>query len=250
MRLFRRRLILILGSILLAYHADFSQSSTQNGVRLFEEGKYDAAVQALKKRAGDDAMAAYYLGLSYEKLGQTSEAVGAYKKSFDNGMYLISIDLIKKYRSAPQIKEDILLGKNVPRDEKVKAAYDSLSRLAEIDPDKIKNAEEWENKRLVLEPFMGNPVDDSSPTPLKILSKPFPTYTQEARQNQISGDVRLLIFFLANGKIGPVYPTRELPYGLTENSIDVARRIKFVPATRNGQPITVARIINYNFMLY
>src|ERR1044072_4396405 len=130
MRLFCRRLILALASVLIVSQAAFPQRGTQDGVRLFEEGNYDAAVQALKKRAGDAASAAYYLGLSYQKLGEMSEAAAAYKKSFDNAMYLISIELIKKYRSAPQIKEDILLGKDAPRDEKIKAAYDSLSRLA------------------------------------------------------------------------------------------------------------------------
>jgi len=47
-----------------------------------------------------------------------------------------------------------------------------------------------------------------------------------------------------------VIPANDLPNGLTEQAIAAARQIKFVPATRDGQPITVTKIIEYNFSIY
>ena len=60
----------------------------------------------------------------------------------------------------------------------------------------------------------------------------------------------MLVFFLANGKIGPVFPFNELPYGLTESSIDAAKAISFTPATKNNQNVTVIKVVEYGFTLF
>ncbi len=91
---------------------------------------------------------------------------------------------------------------------------------------------------------------DSVVRKLQILSKPSPQYTNEARQNATEGVVRLRVVFTASGQIGSVIPANDLPNGLTEQAIAAARQIKFVPATRDGQPITVTKIIEYNFSIY
>lgn len=85
---------------------------------------------------------------------------------------------------------------------------------------------------------------------IAILSKPKPPYTDAARQNQITGVVRLRVQFLASGQIGSVTPIGGLPYGLTEQAISAAKSIKFQPALQNGQPVTVSKIMEYNFTIY
>ncbi len=85
---------------------------------------------------------------------------------------------------------------------------------------------------------------------LRIISKPKATYTDQARQNQIQGNVTLRITFLANGSIGSITPVSGLGYGLTEQAIAAARRIQFEPAKVNGVAQTVSKTFQYGFTIY
>ena len=85
---------------------------------------------------------------------------------------------------------------------------------------------------------------------VKILSQPKPPYTDSARQNQVTGVVRLKVTFTANGQIGSISPVSGLPYGLTENAIAAARQIRFEPAKKNGQPVTSTRTVEYSFSIF
>jgi len=84
----------------------------------------------------------------------------------------------------------------------------------------------------------------------QIISKPRANYTDAARQNQIQGKVRLRVTFSASGRIGNVSSINDLPDGLTEQAIAAARQIKFQPEMRNGEPITLIKIVEYNFTIY
>ena len=83
-----------------------------------------------------------------------------------------------------------------------------------------------------------------------IISKPRANYTDAAKINEIEGVVRVRVTFLDSGEIGSVTPVSGLPYGLTEQAIAAARRIKFEPATRDGVPYTVTKIVEYSFSVY
>jgi TonB family protein len=85
---------------------------------------------------------------------------------------------------------------------------------------------------------------------VQILSKPRPSYTDAARQNQVTGVVRLRVTFLASGQIGAVSPVSGLSYGLTEQAIAAAKQIRFEPAKVNGVPQTVSMTIEYSFSIY
>lgn len=94
------------------------------------------------------------------------------------------------------------------------------------------------------------PVREIVTVPFKILSKPRATYTDAARQNQVTGVVRLRVTFSASGAIGSISPVSGLPYGLTEQAISAARAIKFEPQKKNGQAVAVTKIIEYSFTIY
>ncbi len=85
---------------------------------------------------------------------------------------------------------------------------------------------------------------------LKFLEKPISRYTNLARENNITGTVRLKVVFLANGKIGEIKVIQGLEFGLTNQAVESAKQIKFEPATQNGKPINVVKIIEYNFNIY
>lgn len=80
--------------------------------------------------------------------------------------------------------------------------------------------------------------------------KPEPEYTEQARRNRVSGTVRLRIVLGADAKVQHIYPTRRLPDGLTEAAITAARKIKFIPAMKDGRPVSQFVTVEYNFNIY
>jgi TonB family protein len=80
--------------------------------------------------------------------------------------------------------------------------------------------------------------------------KPEPQYTEEARKNQIIGTVRLQAVFTASGQVTQIRALRELPNGLTEKAIAAARQIRFQAATKDGHPVSMYMVLEYNFNLY
>jgi TonB family protein len=84
----------------------------------------------------------------------------------------------------------------------------------------------------------------------RLISKPEPQYTEDARKNQITGTVVLKCVFSSNGSVTNIRTVSGLPYGLTERAIAAARQIKFVPATKDGHQVSMWMQLEYNFNLY
>jgi TonB family protein len=84
----------------------------------------------------------------------------------------------------------------------------------------------------------------------RVLSKPEPQYTEEARRNQITGTVVLRAVFSKTGEVINIRAVSPLPFGLTERAIAAARQIRFVPATKDDHPVSVHMQLEYNFNLY
>lgn len=75
-------------------------------------------------------------------------------------------------------------------------------------------------------------------------------YTEEARANKIQGSVLLQLTYTFDGRIENIRVIRGLPDGLSESAIEAAKKIRFQPAMKNGQPVSVRGNIEFNFTLY
>jgi TonB family protein len=84
----------------------------------------------------------------------------------------------------------------------------------------------------------------------RVLAKPEPQYTEDARRNQITGSVVLRVIFSRTGEVTNIRAIHLLPFGLTERAIAAARQIRFRPALREGRPVNVYMQLEYNFNLY
>ena len=84
----------------------------------------------------------------------------------------------------------------------------------------------------------------------RLAMKPEPRYTEPARQNEITGTVVLKVVFASNGSVTNIRTVSGLPYGLTEQAIDAARKIKFLPAVKDGKFVSMWMQLEYNFNLY
>jgi len=87
-------------------------------------------------------------------------------------------------------------------------------------------------------------------TRARVLSKPEPQYTEEARRQQITGTVILSVVFSRTGQVTNIRTIQPLCCGLTEKAIAAARSIRFVPAMRGGQVVSTYMQLEYNFNLY
>ncbi len=84
-------------------------------------------------------------------------------------------------------------------------------------------------------------------TPLKIISKPRPGYTDEARNSNVSGIIVAAVLFGASGKVENVLIIKRLGAGLDQQVARAARAIKFEPQKENGKPVAVVKMVEYSF---
>lgn len=84
----------------------------------------------------------------------------------------------------------------------------------------------------------------------RVLEKPEPTYTEAARKNQITGTVVLRAVFSSSGTVTNIHAVSGLPDGLTERAIAAAKQIRFIPAQKDGHPVSMWMELQYNFNLY
>jgi TonB family protein len=92
---------------------------------------------------------------------------------------------------------------------------------------------------------------DAAPTStsVEITDKPNPVYTAEARALKIEGEVLLEVMFGANGRLQVGRVVRGLGHGLDEAAMAAANKIRFKPATRNGQAVDSTAIVHVVFQL-
>jgi TonB family protein len=86
-------------------------------------------------------------------------------------------------------------------------------------------------------------------TPVEIISKPRPAYTQEARDLHLEGEVSLEVVFSASGAVQVVKVVRGLGHGLDQAAEQAAGQIRFRPGTRDGVPVDTRATIHIMFEL-
>ncbi len=91
---------------------------------------------------------------------------------------------------------------------------------------------------------------DPSVTPLKILTKPQPRYTDKARQELITGTITLAILFSESGRITQAIVLKGLGGGLNEAALRAAYGITFEPSKKDGKPLSQIKIVSYTFSIY
>lgn len=88
-------------------------------------------------------------------------------------------------------------------------------------------------------------------SPLVILFKPKARYPRsETGIVCLQGTVTLRVQFRFDGTIGKISTIKGLPYGATENAIEAAGQIQFLPETKDGYYITTSRPVSFTFNIY
>jgi TonB family protein len=239
--------------------ANTAADAREQGINLYRQGNDREATEALRravKQRKEDMSAWHYLGLAYSRQGKTSDARKAHEKAAKLGEIMLDKLL------------DVAVSKNPGLDVRLFSALlneaaDSAEKYLALSskPSKSK-VEEWSERAELLRDYARLSEEGSENPAFKIytpsevtikpriLSRPEPQYTEEARQNQVTGTVVLRAVFAADGRVRAIRVVSGLPHGLTSAAIKAARRIKFSPAMIDGQPTSQYIQIEYNFNLY
>jgi len=84
-------------------------------------------------------------------------------------------------------------------------------------------------------------------TPVSILDRPHPVYSDEGRTLRIEGDVILDVVFLASGQLQVNSVVSGLGHGLDQAAVQAAKQIHFKPATRDGHPVDFPARVRISF---
>ncbi|HEV2718912.1 MAG TPA: energy transducer TonB [Thermoanaerobaculia bacterium] len=82
-----------------------------------------------------------------------------------------------------------------------------------------------------------------------VIKRVEPKYTDEARQNDVSGIVILEVVIDKDGRVKNAQVLKPLPFGLDQAALDAVRQWEFKPGTLNGAPVDVLFNLTVNFML-
>ena len=88
-----------------------------------------------------------------------------------------------------------------------------------------------------------------SAAPPTIRYKPNPAYSAEGLERKIQGDVVLEVIFLASGQIKVTRVVSGLDFGMDDEAIHAAQRIRFTPAMLDGKPVDFSARIRIEFRL-
>ena len=83
--------------------------------------------------------------------------------------------------------------------------------------------------------------------PPEFLTRVKPEYTAEAERADVHATVEVMVVLRSTGEVGEAEITRWAGFGLEDSALRAIRQLKFSPATRNGQPVSVRAMIRYNF---
>lgn len=86
-------------------------------------------------------------------------------------------------------------------------------------------------------------------TPVEILFKPKPVYSEEGRSLKIEGQVAIQVVFLSTGTVRIIRVLHGLGHGLDEAAQQAALQVRFRPATRGGVPVDTDATIYITFEL-
>jgi TonB family protein len=196
----------------------------------------------------DKSAALHAIGWDYYGMRNYDEAIAAYQNTLQyNPQFEDSLYEIGRVRLAQGNRDEV-----VQISAKLTSPYNEWL-LKEISLSTPRARPEINTKS---SPAPTTQSDQTKPEPMTaslkptILYKEKARYTEMARQQSIQGKVVLNVIFFSDSQIGSVRVVRGLPYGLTAQALIAAQKIRFDPALKNGQPISVRGNLEFSFNLY
>lgn len=151
------------------------------------------------------------------------------------------------------------MGVNLYNEGQYQKSIEALTKEADKETDlwlyigmanlKLKRNDEAIAAFLKADAFAGPEITDVD-TRSKNLVRKRPGYTDQAREKNVQGSVKIALEINAEGRVTTAFPFKTLPHGLTENAVKSAKASTFTPAIKNGKAVPTIRIMSYGFTVY
>jgi TonB family protein len=231
------------------------------GHMMKHEEALKAHQQALLYAAGENSKlekeaAQYAIGWDHYRLKQYPEALEAYLRALEiNPKYQVALYEIGRVYIAREQREKVL-----PIAQQLDSQYrqlllKELELLLPLPMEASPSQVNALNQPAISATAAPNTVEAQtqtvSPTMRPIVTtRDKAKYTEIARQNRIYGVVVLSVIFAADGTLNRARVLRPLPFGLTGQALLAVEKIRFTPALKDGQPVSVRGNLEYSFSLY
>ena len=235
--------------------ANSSSADRDRGLQLYKQGDAKGAIEVLRatvNRDKEDGDAWHYLGLALLGVGDKSGG----RKAFEKAATLRIDDVYRFNYTGPPKTDEERKARWQATLARLDSALDSVEHYVALTPkpssewrtrlDNLRKDKEYYEKAPETGIFSAKDVT----TKARIVSKPEPAYTEEARQHDEVGTVILRAVFAFDGTVRNIVVFRGLKYGLNERAVQAARKIKFIPATKDGHPVSMYMQLEYNFILF
>jgi TonB family protein len=232
---------------------DFADALAKLAFTLILGNRSERALQMAERamQAGDRSAEAHYV------IGEASLKAEAHDRALEEAEQALQIN-------PHLIPALVLKGMAHYGLKQYDKAAESFATLLSISPDNV-DAEAWQTELEHLRQSAARAKETQPPAPqgepsvfttrqvtakARVLTKPEPQYTEEARRAGVEGTVVLRAVFSSDGKIKNFFVVSWRPYGLTTRALQAAKRMRFTPASIDGQPVSQYIQIEYNFNLF
>ena len=227
--------------------AQFANPSDRDrAIGLIQQGNLPEAIpvlSALVKKNKKDVRAWHWLGVALEKQGKLGDALKAHERAAKIADELQTVAM-----------EDLKSISTSELSEGADSADRFVSLKASLSEAKKK---EWRDRTDFLRFFATQSStkleiysSKDVTTKARVISKPEPSYSEDARKNQVTGTIVLRAVFAADGHVRAIRVIHGLEDSLDKRAVDAARHIKFIPAMKDGKPVSMWMQLEYNFNLY
>jgi TonB family protein len=204
------------------------------------------------------AQAHYAIGWAYYRLLRYDEAIASYQQALESDPgYFEALHEIGRVRIAQGNREEVLnIGRKLHPDLRDMLIKEMSPRLPgdRPGPDAGKKSESdrppVSQPGVSVKPIEGGVQPMAATLKPTILYKEKAKYTESARENGIYGTVVLSVVFEADGTLTRMKVIRDLPYGLAAQAMTAAEKIRFQPAIKDGNPVSVRGNLEFTFNLY
>jgi len=233
-----------------AQHRGDPRGAYKEGISALDGADYEKAAEYFKQAAAgkpDDMRTFYYFGLCLLKLKRFDEAAKAYQQA----MAIKPMEAVVHYQLGKTYLE---MGDREAAEKEHRWLQERDQELALYFSDLLQS-DQYATKQ-IQEALVSSTNDKTAYESMTANLRPTilhyekAKYTEIARTNRLQGTVVLQVVFAVNGEIQNIRVIRPLPDGLTRKAIEVARKIKFKSATKDGEPVSVRGNLEFSFNLY
>jgi TonB family protein len=235
-------------------------ADTLRGKQLLETGDVEGAEKILSgavKQNVRDAAAWHYLGVALTREGKTEEARDALEHAVNIRNTAFGLEFNLQRVDEGELSKEEGDARRLRFATVTKELIETVETLINVAHDDEEFWREWLSTLKLYEQLAADTKFETEPfnlarlaTRAVITRKPEPGFTEEARQNRVSGTVILRVILGADGTVKSTTVVKGLPHGLTEKCIEAARRTVFTPASIGGRPVSQLIMLEYNFNTY